>query len=251
MFTSICKLVVGGSVLAVAGSALGQVDWDAQPKPKSPEPEYRVIKPATESRGQYGVGVAISPASAVLDSQLRLPPGTGAVVEQVVPGSPADKAGLQQYDLLVQIDDQPIRGPQQLAKMIASHSSGDEVDLVLLREGRKRTVTLRIDRRDWDMPRPKTDKTLKPLTRGFYFGKSGSDPFTVRLEKEPDGKQAVIIRTPDGKTIKKEVLPDLDKLRDRLRQDLEELDRLKAKDLKEFKELSKPGSKETDEDEHR
>ena len=53
---------------------------------------------------QYRIGVTLAQADDALRSQLRLATGEGALVADVVPDSPAAKAGMKQHDVLTQLD---------------------------------------------------------------------------------------------------------------------------------------------------
>ena len=59
----------------------------------------------------------------------------GVYVYQVVSGSPAEKAGLRQGDIITEFDGQTITGMTQLKQLIASHKSGDEVKMTMERLG--------------------------------------------------------------------------------------------------------------------
>ena len=59
----------------------------------------------------------------------------GVYVYQVVSGSPAEKAGLRQGDIITEFDGQTITGMTQLKQLIASHKSGDEVKMTIERLG--------------------------------------------------------------------------------------------------------------------
>jgi hypothetical protein len=80
----------------------------------------------------------------VLRKQLGLPPGMGLVVDFVVPDSPAQKAGLVQYDVLQKLDDQLIINPAQLAVLVRSHKPGDEVKLGIIHEGKPVMLSIKL-----------------------------------------------------------------------------------------------------------
>ncbi|MDP2028215.1 MAG: trypsin-like peptidase domain-containing protein [Thiobacillus sp.] len=71
----------------------------------------------------------------------RIDGGSGALVTEVVAGSPADEAGLEVGDAIVGIDGTPITGRAGLVATIRSRSPGDEVTIEVRRGGRE--VTLR------------------------------------------------------------------------------------------------------------
>jgi serine protease Do len=73
----------------------------------------------------------------------------GVVVSSVEPGAPADKAGLQRLDVITGVDGQTVTSPDDLVSAIASRRSGETVKLDILRDGKSRTVAVKLgDRRD-------------------------------------------------------------------------------------------------------
>ncbi len=71
---------------------------------------------------------------------------SGIVVRGVDPGSPADDAGIQPYDIISQIAGTAIATADDYVARIYDFRPGDEVDVVLERDGQQRTVRLRIGR---------------------------------------------------------------------------------------------------------
>jgi putative serine protease PepD len=66
---------------------------------------------------------------------------SGAVVAGVEDGSPADDAGVERGDVLVSIDDEAVRDAAAVTAAIRSHDPGDEVTLVVRRDGDEETLT--------------------------------------------------------------------------------------------------------------
>ncbi|WP_428939524.1 S1C family serine protease [Fontivita pretiosa] len=87
------------------------------------------------------LGVVTSPVSAAMREQLKLPKGVGLVVESVEDDSPAERAGIKQYDILQKLDDQLLINSHQLAVLIRMHKPGDQVSITLLRQGQTQTIT--------------------------------------------------------------------------------------------------------------
>jgi len=58
----------------------------------------------------------------------------------ITPGSPADKAGLQENDIILEADNQKIDTNNTLSKMIQSHNVGDTINLKVLHQGQEKTV---------------------------------------------------------------------------------------------------------------
>jgi putative serine protease PepD len=83
--------------------------------------------------------VDVTPGNA---SQIGAPAGTsGALVQDVPAGSPAEKAGIKRGDVIVKIGDQDVQNSLDLVAAVRSHNPGDKVQVVLLRGSRRITVT--------------------------------------------------------------------------------------------------------------
>jgi membrane-associated protease RseP (regulator of RpoE activity) len=87
------------------------------------------------------LGISTDEACDVIASQLGLKAGEGLVVIYVEPNSPAAKAGLQKYDVLVEMGDQLLVHPHQLRKLVRLQKEGDTVKLSFYRGGKKQSVT--------------------------------------------------------------------------------------------------------------
>jgi putative serine protease PepD len=81
-------------------------------------------------------------------TQLGLDPDVeGVVVVNVFPGTPAEKAGIEDGDVITQVDDEVITSPVDLSNAITEHDPGDGVEIVLVTPDGRRTVTAELDRR--------------------------------------------------------------------------------------------------------
>ncbi len=69
----------------------------------------------------------------------------GAVIVEVVPGSAADRAGLERGDIVTAIDGEPVSGMVELAGRIRSLAPGDRVALTVVRDGERRNVDVTLD----------------------------------------------------------------------------------------------------------
>ena len=96
----------------------------------------QIIDQGFVRRGYLGVlPLAINPLVA---AQLGLDPEVeGILLRQVLPGSAADDAGLMVGDIILSMDDQPLRNTGELSKFLISHHPGDAVNVTLLREGKE------------------------------------------------------------------------------------------------------------------
>ncbi|HTI39884.1 MAG TPA: DegQ family serine endoprotease [Vicinamibacterales bacterium] len=98
----------------------------------------QLIKTGSVSRGMLGVKVqAVTPDMA---TAMNLPSVQGAVVSDVDSGSPAAKAGLQQGDVITQINGKPVADSNELRNIVAGTRPGSTVSLQLLRHGKTENV---------------------------------------------------------------------------------------------------------------
>jgi serine protease Do len=76
-----------------------------------------------------------------LAKALKLRTTQGALVAQVTPGGPADKAGIKQGDVIVAFNGQPISDSTELRNMVAQMAPGTSLKITLMRNGSEKQVT--------------------------------------------------------------------------------------------------------------
>jgi len=98
------------------------------------------IAPQLQKRGHVTrglLGVAIQDVTPELAKSLGLKESKGALVSQVVPGGPADKAGFEQGDVIVNFDGRTVGDSKDLPRIVASTPVGKTVTVKLLRDGKE------------------------------------------------------------------------------------------------------------------
>jgi len=133
--------VPSASPCHAADAAATEAARESQPAPRRSHIQP-VGEMAAASRNTDMLGLRLSRASEVLRQQLALARGAGLVVEEVIEGSVADKAGFKRYDVLVLLDDQMLLLPEQLAALLEASDSGTAPECTLLRGGVKVTIPL-------------------------------------------------------------------------------------------------------------
>jgi serine protease Do len=117
------------------------------------------IKSAIDSAEKTGtikrpaLGVRIFPLTKDIAALNHLPVDHGALVVRgntpaavaVIPGSPADKAGIVENDIILEVDGQTIDEHHSLVSLIQKHSIGDTVKIKFLHSGDEKTVEVRLD----------------------------------------------------------------------------------------------------------
>jgi serine protease Do len=100
-----------------------------------------LVKKGKVTRGWLGVGV--QPLTPELSKSFGVS-GEGVLVNQVMPKSPAEAAGLKVGDLLLSVDGKVIKDPRELQRVIADAEIGKTIALTVLREKQQRTVNVQV-----------------------------------------------------------------------------------------------------------
>ena len=108
---------------------------------------------ATPSLGRepLAVGVvSLAPQNVANDGVLGIRLRTsrfGAMITDVVPSSAADKAGLQDGDIVIEVNDQSIQTSDALVEIIGKQLPGDDVKLTVTRDDTNLEITAKLGRR--------------------------------------------------------------------------------------------------------
>ena len=108
----------------------------------------QILAEGQVTRGWLGVG--IKDVDAVLASAVGLDEATGAIVNGVQEGSPADKAGIRDGDVILAFGGAPIDGATSLTRTVGATAPGERVEVRLIRDEKEETVTVRLERREAD-----------------------------------------------------------------------------------------------------
>jgi len=133
---------------------------------RSAQSLYRYLTQQQPTEKGAWIGLSVSSAAPALAHQMRLPEGTGLVVDFVQPKSPSQQAGIRQYDLLVKLDDQLLINPEQFAVLVRTFKPGDEIKLTLLREGNRQVIPVHVAEREL----PRIQRELTPTRFQFRSG---------------------------------------------------------------------------------
>lgn len=113
------------------------------------------------------LGVLMQDLTQDLANAFNIKETQGAVVAQVVKGSPAEKAGLQPGDVITAINGRKLRNAAELRNVLGLTRIGDQVSLDVQRDGRVRMVKATVD--EPQQVTIKGDK-LSPKLAGATFG---------------------------------------------------------------------------------
>jgi Do/DeqQ family serine protease len=101
-----------------------------------------LVKKGKVTRGWLGVG--IQPLTPELAKSFGVSADEGVLVNQVMPKSPAESAGMKAGDLIVGVDGKPVKDPRQLQQIIAEAEIGKSIEITILRDKGKRTLKVQV-----------------------------------------------------------------------------------------------------------
>ena len=88
------------------------------------------------------LGVFIGDLDPLVAEAMGLDNTQGAVIERVMEGKAADKGGVKADDIVVKVDGYPIRDSTELRSQIGRTAPGVEVELVVLRDGKQKKLSV-------------------------------------------------------------------------------------------------------------
>ena len=157
------------------------------------------------------LGVMVQPITADLASSLGLSDVRGALVNQVEPGSPAERAGLEQGDVITEVAGRRVSDGNELRNAISSTTPGTSVALKIVRDGRASDVSAKLDELKAQADENDRDERGNSTSPG-RFGMSVT-PLTPDLAREyslPPSTKGVVVTDldPDGAAAESGVQPN-------------------------------------------
>ncbi len=100
------------------------------------------------SSGGSWLGVSIADITSERAKELNMKEEIGALITSVLPDSPAEEAGLQKEDVILEYQGTRIEGAMQLTRMVRETPPGRTVTLKILHQGETRTVKVKVSEHD-------------------------------------------------------------------------------------------------------
>ena len=96
------------------------------------------------------IGVTIQDVDENMAKALGLPERGGALIGSVLPDEPADKAGMKDGDIILEVNGKPIEDANALLRIIAMQAPGSRVKVVVWRDNAKKQLTVQLGERNVD-----------------------------------------------------------------------------------------------------
>jgi serine protease Do len=148
------------------------------------------------------LGVQIRDLDEGLASYYKLEPLSGVFVEKVVPGDPADQAGIQAEDIILSIDGQTVTSGRALATLVAAIPVGSQAKVKLMRDGKTKTINVKVAKQSDEKVQVADNKQgssdelglqVTDLTpeRAQQFGLDADEPGVLVVEVEAESRAEV------------------------------------------------------------
>jgi serine protease Do len=102
-----------------------------------------IIKEGRVIRGY--MGVSIQDVSDALAKEFKLKGSQGALVGDVTPKGPAERAGIRSGDVIVQFNGKPVEDSRTLKLQVAQVAPGTEASVKVVRDGEQKTVEVTLE----------------------------------------------------------------------------------------------------------
>jgi serine protease Do len=135
------------------------------------------------------LGVTIQPLTPDLVKQFNIGDEKGVLVGDVVEDSPAEKAGIERGDVIVEFDGKKVEDVVNLRNMVANTLPNEEVTINLIRDGKPKTVKVKIA--EMPVENQKLSKTFDNQLKGVHV--QGLNPELKRNLNVPKRVTGVVI----------------------------------------------------------
>jgi serine protease Do len=167
--------------------------------------QARAILPQLKERGRVSrgyIGVMLTDVTSELQRSLGLTVNRGAMVQDLKPNSPGERAGIRPYDVITAVDSRDIWTNDELIREISARLPGTAARLNVVRDGRARDVIVKLAERPPNEsevedaePAERRVRSIEPVTperRIGFFVRELDLPFLRRLDM-PGGMRGVVI----------------------------------------------------------
>ena len=127
----------------------------------------KTILPDLKEKGKVirgWFGVSVQDITEDIAKNLKLKDREGALVADVFKGDPADRAGIQPKDVIIEVNGLPVKNTHDLLKIVAEKRVGQSVKVIVLRKGKKKGYTVKI------AERPERETLARLGTASELFG---------------------------------------------------------------------------------
>jgi serine protease Do len=139
------------------------------------------------------LGVALQPLTPELATSFGVKDGKGALVTEVVPDSPAARAGLRAGDVIVELNGKKVENPGALARTIAVVPPGRDARLTVWRDRQERSLSVMLREAPGERQASRLGFEVRPVTAdvaGALGLRSRDGVLVTRVEEDSQAAEA-------------------------------------------------------------
>jgi serine protease Do len=91
------------------------------------------------------LGVQLDDLQSGMGDYFGVENGKGVIIMNVVEGSPAEKAGIKADDIVVEFEGEAVTNMNEFRNKVAMHKPGSKIELVVIRDKQRKTITATLD----------------------------------------------------------------------------------------------------------
>lgn len=107
------------------------------------------IKIKKSGKGAY-MGIYMEDLCKKAIEKNKYPKKTGVLITKIVEDSPAEEAGIKKNDIIFKLAGKEIGSTEELSKVVKQHEPGAEIDVVLYRKGKKKTIGITLGEQPYE-----------------------------------------------------------------------------------------------------
>ena len=146
------------------------------------------------------IGVQIQPVTQDIADSLGLKSTDGALVAEIQPDSPAVGSGIKAGDVITAVNNETVKGPRELARMIAGFGPGKKVDITYQEDGSVKTASVTLGTLPTDQQEANSGEHSSRGDEGPNSLSSFGLTLAPAASVEGAGRQGVVVTNidPDG-----------------------------------------------------
>jgi serine protease Do len=150
------------------------------------------LLPDLQAKGRIAwgfLGVSIQDLTADLAKAMGVQEAKGAVVNNVLPGHPAEVAGIRRGDIVVEFDGKPVPNVRVLQRTVGFTPVGKEVEIHVFRNGKRESFRLKVG----EAATAERRTTLTPARRDLGMSVEELDGEKVKKFKLREGEEGLVV----------------------------------------------------------
>jgi serine protease Do len=190
---------VNSAIYTPSGGSVG-IGFDI-PADVAARVTQQLIAKGSVTRGY--IGATVQSLSPELAGSLGLSSVKGAIVDQLTPGGPAERAGVRSGDVITSVNGSPVTSSEDLTRQVALAQPGQDIAVGVLRDGRTQQLAIRSGLR----PSEASLAGGGPGQGGDQGLGGGQALLGMQLAPDPSGGLVVQGVSPDADAAQKGVQP--------------------------------------------